>query len=165
MSRARPFARWRRRYGADPLHLLGHLAVLALAAFALDQIFSGGGVKHLLAWYVGFAIAHDLVFVPMYTELDRLVRRLLERLPSHPFGDIRLINHLRAPALISGVLLLVYAPLITGHSDAELIAVTGHAFHGYLLNWLLVTAVLFIGSGVVYTVRVARARASQRRGP
>jgi hypothetical protein len=165
MSRMRPFARWRRRYGAGPLHLLGHLAVLALAAFALDQIFSGGDVKQLLVWYVGFAIAHDLVFVPMYTELDRLGRRLLERLPSYPTGDVRLINHLRAPVLISGVLLLVYAPLITGRSDTELIAVTGHAFHGYLLNWLLVTAVLFIGSGFIYALRVARARASQRGGP
>ncbi len=165
MSRTRPFTRWRRRYGAGPLHLLAHLAVLALAAFALDQIFSGGDVKHLLAWYVGLAIAHDLVFVPMYTELDRLGRRLLARLPSRPFGDVRPINHLRAPALISGVLLLVYAPLITGRSDAELIEVTGHAFHGYLLNWLLVTAVLFIGSGFIYAVRVARVRASRRRGP
>ena len=41
---------------------------------ALDRIFSGGDVKELLVWYLGLAIAHDLVFVPAYTGLDRLFR-------------------------------------------------------------------------------------------
>ncbi len=68
-----------RRYGASPLHLLAHLAGFAIVAFALDRIFSGGDAKVLIIWYLGFAIAHDLVFVPAYTGLDRLFRATIAR--------------------------------------------------------------------------------------
>ena len=45
---------FRRRYGASPLHLLAHLAGLAIIALPLDRIFTGGGgVTGLLAWYLG----------------------------------------------------------------------------------------------------------------
>jgi hypothetical protein len=38
MRRARPLIAFRRRYGASPLHLAGHLLAFAIAAVALDQI-------------------------------------------------------------------------------------------------------------------------------
>ena len=60
---------------------MAHLVGFAIVAFALDRIFSGGDVKELLVWYLGFAIAHDLVFVPAYTGLDRLFRATIARLP------------------------------------------------------------------------------------
>ena len=71
---------FRRRYGASPLHLSAHLVVFAIVAVAVDRIVSGGDVKELLMWYLGFAIAHDLVFVPAYTGLDRLFRATIARL-------------------------------------------------------------------------------------
>jgi hypothetical protein len=156
--------RFRRRYGASPLHLLAHLAGFAIAALALDRIFSGGDVKEVLMWYLGFAIVHDLVFVPAYSGVDRLFRAATARLPL-PRGStaVPVINHVRAPALISGVLLIVYLPLISGRSDGEYFALSGHHLTHYVRNWVLITGVLFLGSAVVYAIRVARQRASAAR--
>jgi hypothetical protein len=149
-----------RRYGASTLHLLAHLTGFAIVAFALDRIFSGGDVKVLLIWYLGFAIAHDLVFVPAYTGLDRLFRAIIARLPLRAHTGIPVINHVRAPAVISGLLLIIYLPLISRRNEVWYFDLSGHYLAGYLRNWLLITAVLFFGSGLIYAARVARARAT-----
>jgi hypothetical protein len=52
------------------------------------------------------------------------------------------------------VLLLVYFPVIFGPGDSTYFAATGHHLHGYGRNWLLITAVLFLGSALVYAVRL-----------
>ena len=150
----------RRRYGAGPLHLLAHLAGLAIIALPLDRIFTSGGATVLLAWYLGLVIAHDLVFVPAYTGLDRLFRATTARLPLPPPVGPPVINHVRAPVVISALLLILYLPLISRRSDGQYFAMSGHHLtHYYLRNWLLITAALFLGSGLIYAVRVVRARA------
>jgi hypothetical protein len=154
---------FRRRYGASPLHLLAHLLGFAIVAFALDRIFSGGDVKELLMWYLGFAIAHDLLFVPAYTGLDRLLRATIARLPPPTRTGLPVINHLRAPVVISALLLIIYFPLISGQPDGWYVDLSGHHLTHYLRNWLLITAVLFLGSGLIYAVRVVRARVRPAR--
>jgi hypothetical protein len=146
-----------RRYGSSPLHLIGHLALFAVAAYALDQIFSGGDTEQLLAWFIGFVLLHDLVLVPAYIGADRALQALLARVPRSAPRSVPLVNHVRVPALISGILLLVYAPLITGVGAHTYFFYSGHHVEGYLRNWLLITLGLFIASGLVYAIRV-RAR-------
>lgn len=148
----------RRLYGASPLHLFAHLVVFAIVAFALDRIFSGGHVKVLLIWYLGLAIGHDLIFVPAYTGLDRVVRATTARLPLPTVRQVPLINHLRAPAVISALLLIIYFPLIAHRNDGWFFDVSGHQLTHYGRNWLLITALLFLGSGIIYSARVVRAR-------
>ena len=132
---------------------------LAVAAFAFDHIVSGGAVPQLLVWYLGLVIAHDLIFVPLYTGLDRLMRRVLVRLSSSRRVGIPMINHVRAPLLISALLLLIYSPLILGLADRNYFALSGHHLEHYLSSWLLITAALFLGSGLIYAARVVlRAR-------
>ena len=70
-------------------------------------------------------------------------------------------NYIRAPALISGLLLIVYFPLILGAAPDEYLRATGHHLHGYARNWILVSAALFAGSALLYAVRL---RARNRRG-
>ena len=154
---------FRRRYGASPLHLAGHLVVFAIAAFAIWRMASAGGLVKLIALYVGFAIAHDLVFLPVYSGLDRAARAGLARLPGRRPGRVPMINHIRAPALISGLLLLIYLPLISGRADGEYFADSGHHLEGYLRNWLLISAVLFLCSGLIYVLRLGRAVVTARR--
>lgn len=154
---------FRRRYGAGPLHLLAHLVGFAIVAVALDRIFSNGDVKVLLMWYVGLTIAHDLIFVPTYTGLDRLFRATVARLPLRTRSGPPVINHVRAPVLISALLLIIYFPLISGSAEAWYFDLTGHDLTNYLRNWLLITAALFLGSGVIYAARVVRRRAHLAR--
>ena len=154
---------FRRRYGASPLHLSAHLVVFAIVAVAVDRIVSGGDVKELLMWYLGFAIAHDLVFVPAYTGLDRLFRATIARLPRPLRTGPPVINHVRAPVVISALLLIIYFPLISRRDDGWYFDLSGHHLTHYGRNWLLITVVLFLGSGLVYVARVAHARARPAR--
>ena len=145
---------FRRLYGSTPLHLLAHLAAFGLAGFALGQIINGGAWINFVAWFAGAAVLHDLVLLPLYSLLDRVGLSFHMRLPR---PRVPLINHVRVPALLSGLLLLVYFPLILGQSGPEYFRATGHHLHGYLRNWLLISAALFRGSGVIYFVRWLRA--------
>ena len=111
-------------------------------------------MENFLIWFLGAALLHDLVLLPLYSALD-LGARLGLHLPA--------INYLRVPALISGLLLLVYFPLILVEADRNYVRATGHHVHGYARNWLLITAALFAGSGVIYLGRSIRA--GRRRDP
>jgi hypothetical protein len=144
---------------------LAHLAGLAIIALPLHRIVTGGGgVIGLLVWYLGLVIAHDLVFVPAYTGLDRLFRATTARLPQPTRARPPAINHVRAPVVISALLMILYLPLISQRSDGQYFAMSGHHLtHYYLRNWVLVTATLFLGSGLIYAARVVRARVRPTR--
>jgi hypothetical protein len=148
-----------RRYGAGPLHLLAHLAAFVICAYALAQIVDGGAAVNFVVWFGGAAVLHDLVFLPVYSVLDRLAHgwaRLVHgtapRALRHP--EVPVINHVRVPALISGLLLLIYFPLILGRAESEYVRATGHHLHGYARNWILITAALCGGSALLYAIRV-----------
>jgi hypothetical protein len=149
---------FKRRYGAGPWHLLVHLAAFAIAAFALVQLLNERTWVNFLAWFMGAALLHDLVLLPVYSAIDRVAHSRLSRLhrPGRGARSVPIINHVRAPALISGLLLLIYFPLILGPAEPHYLLATGHRPEGYLRNWLLITLALFAGSGVVYLIRVWR---------
>ncbi len=144
---------FRRLYGSGVWHLAGHLAAFGIAGFALAQIVNGGAWVNFVAWFAGAAVLHDLVLLPLYSLLDRAHVSVHMRMPR---PRIPVVNHIRVPALLSGLLLLVYFPLILGPSGPEYMKATGHHLHGYLRNWLLISAALFIGSAVVYAIRWVR---------
>ena len=133
----------RRAYGASPLHLLAHLAALPLAAFALLELAGAGNALRIFLWLAASVILHDLVLLPFYGALDRLGRRAA--------GPA--INFVRVPALISGLLLLVFFPAISGEGGGAFHGVSGLDYEGYLERWLLATAALFLVSGAVYLLR------------
>lgn len=144
-------ARLQRRYGASGPHLVGHLAAFAVAAYALAQIVHGGRVVNFVAWFAGAALLHDIVFLPMYSLLDWLVGHHVHQ--ARPRAAVPLVNHVRVPALISGLLLLVYFPLILGTADRTYFGASGHHPGGYARNWALLTAAMFAGSAVIYALR------------
>ena len=133
----------RDRYGASPLHLLAHLVALPLVAFALLQIAERGDARRILIWLALSAVVHDLVLLPFYGALDRVGQRAA--------GPA--INFVRVPALLSGLLLLVFFPAISGKGEGAFHGVSGLDYDGYLARWLLITAALFAVSGAVYLVR------------
>jgi hypothetical protein len=148
-----------RRYGASPLHLLAHLAVLAFCAWALLRVLDAGRPLDVLVWLVGAVVLHDLVLLPFYGALDRIAAVATRPLVVRGRGrsPVPVVNHLRVPAGIAGLLFLVHFPVILDREGAFL-RVAGVGWDGYAERWLLACAVLFGGSLLVYLVRVARAR-------
>jgi hypothetical protein len=147
--------RERLRYGAPIWHLAGHAAAFAAIAYALSRLMAPGVGRPLtiVVWLVAGTVLHDLVFLPLYSLADRGVRAV----------SGRAVNYLRVPAVISGVLLLVYFPLILSKAPAAYERNTGRPPPDYLARWLAITAGLFAASGVVWAVRAARAAKRSRR--
>jgi hypothetical protein len=137
----------RARYGASPLHLLAHLAVLPLVAWALLQVIDRPDAMRIVLWLALSAVVHDFVLLPFYSVLDRAGQRAAPR-PA--------INYVRVPALISGLLLLVFFPAISGKGEPSFQRVSGLTYDGYLARWLLITAALFAISGALYLLRGKR---------
>jgi hypothetical protein len=148
---------WRRLYGASPFHLAAHAAAFGAAGYAFLRILERGPVENFVIWFVGAALLHDLVLLPLYSFLDLGARLGLRG------RRVAAINYLRVPALLSGLLLLVYFPLILVEADRNYVRSTGHHAHHYARNWLLITAALFAASALIYLGRSIRAH--RRRGP
>jgi hypothetical protein len=149
-------ARFRTAYGSTPLHLLGHIVAFAAFVWALSQILGGGYVVNYVAWFVGAAVLHDIVVLPIYSLIDRLTRHGGRRAWGARFGSA--INYVRAPAIISAILLLVYSPEILRYSAKNYRDDTGYPLPSILTNWLLITAGLFLASGLIYAIRRVRPR-------
>lgn len=133
----------------SPFHLLVLLCSFALCAYAGVRLLDGDWFMVAL-WFVGAAVLHDLVLLPLYAAADRaLVKGVGSRRGVW-------VHHLRVPAALSGLLLLVWFPLITGRVSERYAGVAGLSADGFLSRWLLVTAVLFGGSAVVFAVRRRR---------
>ena len=140
----------RRAYGASPAHLAGHVALLALTAYVLAQLMDARALANILLWFVGAALVHDFLLAPGYLAIDRA----LVRAP-------RLVNFVRIPLVISGLLLLVWFPLILALSSEGYEPVAGIGVEGYAQRWLGVSAACFVISGLAFT---GRAAARRRRG-
>jgi hypothetical protein len=145
---------FRDRYGAGPLHLLALLASFVVAAYALSRSLElTANPDRLLLWMGGSIVAHDLVLLPLYAGLGAIVAGLLVRAGSTSRVRIAVLNHLRFPALASGLLLLLWYPLIAGPAERTFMRNTGLSKDVYLGRWLLFTAALFALSAVVFALR------------
>jgi hypothetical protein len=142
--------RW---YGASPLHLLALLACFGLAGYAAVRLASSHPVA-VAAWFLGAVIGHDLLLMPLYSLADRSAMAALRhrepQLPATPW-----INYLRVPAALSGLLLLVWFPLIL-RLRSPYHASTTLSADPYLWHWLAVTGTLFLLSAVAFALRLRR---------
>jgi hypothetical protein len=154
----RRLLRW---YGAGPLHLLTMLGCLPLAGYAVVKLLPVNFIG-IPVWLAGAVIGHDLILMPLYAVADQSViavfRRRQPGLP--PPGWI---NYLRVPAALSGMLLLIWFPLIfrlpTGFPTT-----TELSLDPYLWHWLAVTGALFLASAAGLAVRMRASRRSAGKG-
>ena len=142
--------RW---YGASPLHLLALLACFGLAGYAAARLVSSHPVA-VVVWFLGAVVGHDLLLMPLYSLADRsamaAVRHREPQLPATPW-----INYVRVPAALSGLLLLVWFPLIL-RLQSPYHASTTLSADPYVWHWLAVTGALFLLSAVAFAVRLRR---------
>ena len=158
MSRA--LHRFRRVYGASPLHLLALVASVAIIAAAVVRWFdvAVSDTARIVIWFAVAIVAHDLVLLPLYSALDRVgrggrvVRRATGPTPTSPGW-----NYVRVPVILSGLLLLVFFPEIFGLREGTFRAASGQGQNVYLARYLLIVGVLFALSGLAYARRLARA--------
>jgi hypothetical protein len=106
---------------------------------------------------VGAALLHDLALVPLYALGDRAVQAALRSGRPRPLPRTA-VNHVRVPAFVSLLLLLVYWPLVLRHASPYPSA-TALSIDVYLGRWLLITAVLFAASAAWLVWRLWRERA------
>jgi hypothetical protein len=161
--------RFRGLYGAGPLHLLALIASFAIAAAAVVGWFQRPReVVNVLEWFVAAILIHDLVLLPLYSLLDRIAfGRQRERADrarhTTILGRVTPTPYLRIPAILSGLLLVVFFPVIFGLGTQTELFASGIPETGYLARWLLATGVMFAVSGIAYAAAVARVRASLER--
>ncbi len=146
----RRLTRW---YGANPLHLLALLGSFALAGYAAARLVPSHPVA-VAVWFLGAVAGHDLLLMPLYSLADRsalaAIRHRAARLPAVPW-----INYLRVPAGLSGLLFLVWFPLILRlHTNYQ--ASTTLSPDPFLWHWLAVTGALFLLSAVLLALRLRR---------
>jgi hypothetical protein len=149
--------RLRDLYGAGPFHLLGVLLCFAVAAYALSRALeSTAHPDRILLWLGGSIVAHDLVLLPVYALIGFAAGWLLLGRGESSRVRIAALNHLRFPALVSGLLLLVWFPLVAGPAERGFERITGLSKEVYFERWLIVTAALFAGSAIVFALRRRR---------
>lgn len=152
-------ARLRSAYGDSPLHLLAVLASFAIAGYAFLRIFESPSALGTLVWFAGAAVAHDLIAFPLYSALNLIAHRTIEG-PDDAREERRLvplINHIRIPAFLGGLALLMFFPLILGLDARNYARDAGVSGDVFLTRWLGLCAALFLGSAVIYAVRLRRA--------
>lgn len=145
----------RRPVLGSPLPILLLVCSFALAWYAGVRLL-GGDRAAVALWFVGAALLHDLVLLPLYATGDRALVRALGAV-----GRREWAGYVRVPAALSGLLLLVWFPLISGQVTSRYRSATGLSADGFLGRWLLITAVLFGGSALLFVLRLRRA-AKQR---
>ncbi|OZM71300.1 hypothetical protein CFN78_21140 [Amycolatopsis antarctica] len=154
--------RVRRFYGAHPLHAVAILGSLALTGYVALRIVDDPTLPVMLLWFGGCVIAHDLVLFPGYALADRVAARAVRGGgPASP-RSVRALNHLRVPALASGLLLLLFFPGIIEQGQDTYLAATGQDQQPFLARWLLLTAGFFATSALLYLASAVR---SARRPP
>ncbi|WP_251017326.1 hypothetical protein [Streptomyces sp. ISL-1] len=153
---------FRRRYGASPLHLLLVLCSFALALYAGVRLLKGDAWG-VAIWFVGAALLHDLVLLPLYSVTDRVMQYVLR-----PSGGpstrtpLMSVNYLRVPLFVSALLLLVWWPLILRQVSHFTVA-TALSADVFLGRWLVITAILFAASALCLLLRARAATRPARR--
>ncbi|MFI1200190.1 hypothetical protein K2224_32940 (plasmid) [Streptomyces sp. BHT-5-2] len=151
----------RARYGGSLAHLVLVLGSFALTGYAGLRLLRGDTLG-IVIWFVGAALLHDLVLLPLYTVTDRAVQHLFRRRRSREAASrsrpvAGRIDYVRVPACLALLLLLVWYPLVLGRVSG-FSAYTGLPADVFWGRWLLITAVLFAVSAVCLLVSVWRAR-------
>ncbi|MEU8380128.1 hypothetical protein [Streptosporangium sp. NPDC048865] len=150
--------RWTAAYGAGPGHLLVLAVCLAVAGYAATRVIAAGIWVGFLLWFVGAVIVHDLVLFPLYSFADTAVQAR-SRPPDRPSRPPPTgwwpppVNYVRVPAGLSGLLLLVWFPLVLRASEHDYREATGLSTAPYLWRWMLVTALFFAASALLYALR------------
>jgi hypothetical protein len=144
--------RFRTAYGAGPAHLVVMLACGVVAIYAATKLLADRPVGTAV-WYAGSAVLHDLLVLPVYVLADSALVALWRRHPT--LRGRGWLGHVRFPAAISVLLLVVFSPEIFRY-DGPYYGDSNLSSGSYLDHWLIVVAVLCALSALTLAVRLVR---------
>jgi hypothetical protein len=148
---------FRRLYGDRPLQLITLLATFLVAGYAASRVIGTPSTVRIAVWFIGAAIAWDLVLAPALALGDRVLHPLWSRRRALP-GGVPALNYVRVPAVLSALLLLMFAPMVFQRSERPYFDASGLLQDPYLERWLAVTALLFAVSVLAYAFAIVRGR-------
>jgi hypothetical protein len=155
---------FRRFYGAQPLHLLATVISFALVGAGFVRwIGPGSDPRGILLWFAGCLIGSSLLVVPLVWLLDLIAFGRAGRARGRGRALSPARAYIQVPALLSGLLLLVFLPLILRLGESSFEGASGLIPSGYLYRWLYATAALFGGSALLYAAKAARRRRAARQ--
>lgn len=152
-------------YGANPLHLLALCGCFAITGYVGIVLAVEPSFSAMLVWFAASVVGHDVVLFPLYALADRSLAGAVGVFRGthrrHPSPGA--VNYLRMPVLGSGLLFLLFFPGILEQGTQTYLAATGQTQEPFLGRWLLITAVLFGTSAVLYAFRLGRSWAGRHR--
>jgi hypothetical protein len=148
--------RLRNLYGDSPLHLLAVLASFAIAGYGFLRIVENPSALGTIVWFGGAIVAHDLLAFPLYSALNLIAYRSLGGRGGarEDRRRVPLINHVRIPVFLAGLALLMFFPLVLGLDSTNYERDAGLGTGVFLDRWLGLCAALFLGSALIYAVRL-----------
>lgn len=160
--------RIRQAYGAHPLQLLLLLASFAVAGYAVQQLGLAAlwdpdhWWQSIAVWFVGAALAHDLVLFPLYAAADRILTTVTARAPraGRRPPAVPLTNFVRVPLLACGLVSLLFFPGVIRQGAGSYNRATGQTQEPFLHRWIILCAVILLVGVLAYLV--ARVVASRR---
>jgi hypothetical protein len=159
----------RRVHDREPLHLLAIVVSFAIVAAGVAGWFQAGSdPRGIILWALGSAIAFEWILLPLAWLLDWVAFGRSwtvgfdrgETAPDQAGADRAPTNraYVRVPAMLSALLLIVFAPLIFRADTPTFVATTGLQPPDYLARWLLATAAMFAASAMLYALSLRRRR-------
>jgi hypothetical protein len=163
--------RIRQAYGAHPLQLVLLLASFAIVGYAVQLVGLAAlwdpdhWCQSIAVWFVGAALAHDLVLFPLYAAADRILVTFTARppVPGNRPPAVPVTNYVRVPLLASGLVTLLFFPGVIRQGAGTYNRATGQTQQPFLHRWVILCAVILLLGVLAYLV--ARVRASRRPPP
>lgn len=119
--------------------------------------------QSIAVWFVGAALAHDLLLYPLFAGMDRALHAVAARRPrtSPQTAPVPVINYVRIPLLACGLITLMFFPGIVRQGADTYNLATGQTQEPFLQRWLILCAVILLAGVLAYlTARLV----ANRRG-
>ncbi len=137
----------RKAYGSGPFHFVAVAACFVVSGYAILRLADSAKPVLIGIWFLGALVAHDFLLYPVYTLLDRAAAR------GRGLGSTdraSWINFVRVPVLVTGLVFLLWFPLILGLNARTYRDASGLGTGRFLGRFLVFTATVFLVSAALY---------------
>lgn len=143
----------RKVYGSGLFHFVAVVVCFAVSGYAILRLADSAKPVLIGLWFLGALLAHDFLLYPVYALLDRAVAK------GQGLGGTdraSWINFVRVPVLLTGLVFLVWFPLILGVNAKTYRAASGLGTGRFLGRFLAFAAAVFLVSAALYCLRLLR---------